>query len=308
MLWTTFEKLPNIAKLLICIGLLLLVMMIFKEAEKKQMAMEGFTQSESFLFKDGSDLYDSFYADIYDLLVYNEVKNDYEVGAIINETKPNTKSVILDIGAGTGHHVNALASKGMDVIGIDSSDAMVAKAKANYPNNKFKVADALDGSAFPSSSFTHILCLYFTLYYMQDKQQFFYNAFDWLMPGGTLIVHLVDQNNFDPIVPPGNPLYIVSPQKYAKKRITNSTVHFNNFIYSANFVLPPGKSKATFEEKFKFKDGKTRKQEHHLYMESITDIVNYAKSAGFIVQGQVDLLQCAYEYQYLYIFRKPASF
>ncbi len=41
---------------------------------------------------------------------------------------------------------------------------------------------------------------------------------------------------------------------------------------------------------------------------SITDIVNYAKSAGFIVQGQVDLLQCAYEYQYLYIFQKPASF
>jgi SAM-dependent methyltransferase len=308
MVFATFEKLPNIAKLLLCIGLLLLVMIVFKEAERKQWQMEGFTQTQNFIFKEGTDVYDSFYADIYDMLVYNEVKNDYEIGAIINDTKPNTRSVILDIGSGTGHHVNALASKDIDVIGIDTSEAMVAKAKSNYPNNKFKVADALDSSAFPASSFTHILCLYFTLYYMQDKQRFFYNAFDWLMPGGVLVVHLVDEHNFDPIIPTGNPLYIVSPQKYAKKRITNSTVHFNNFVYSAIFNLPPGKSKAVFEEKFKFKDGKTRKQEHILYMESIDDITNYAKSAGFIVQAQVDLLQCAYEHQYLFIFQKPASF
>ena len=43
---------------------------------------------------------------------------------------------------------------------------------------------------------------------------------DWLMPGGYLIVHLVDRESFDPILPPGNPLYVVSPQKYAKERIT----------------------------------------------------------------------------------------
>ena len=52
------------------------------------------------------------------------------------------------------------------------------------------------------------------------------------MPGGYLIVHLVDRESFDPILPPGNPLYVVSPQKYAKERITKTKVHFNDFIYS----------------------------------------------------------------------------
>jgi hypothetical protein len=41
-------------------------------------------------------------------------------------------------------------------------------------------------------------------------------------------------------------------------------------------------------------------------MESIDNIVNYAKDAGFLVQGKIDLVKCAYEYQYLYIFVKPS--
>lgn len=304
-LWNDFLNLPNLIKLLISVGILLIAMIVF---QNNNTTYEGFVQSDAFLFKTGSDIYDSFYADIYDLLVYNEVKNDYEVGEILNQTKPSGKSIVLDIGSGTGHHVAALASKNMDVIGIDSSEAMVAKAKENYPNYKFKVANALDGSTFPSGYFTHILCMYFTIYYMQDKRRFFDNAFNWLMPGGSLIVHLVDKHNFDPIVPPANPLYVVSPQKYAKKRITKSTINFNQFDYTANFDLPPGTSKAVFGEKFKFKDGKTRKQEHVLYMESVDDIVNYAKEAGFIILAKVDLVNCAYEYQYLYVFQKPASF
>ena len=40
-------------------------------------------------------------------------------------------------------------------------------------------------------------------------------------------------------------------------------------------------------------------------MESITDILNLAQNAGFIIQGQIDLVKCAYEYQYLFILQKP---
>jgi hypothetical protein len=129
---------------------------------------------------------------------------------------------------------------------------------------------------------------------------------EWLMPGGYLIIHLVDEHKFDPIVPPGNPLYIVSPQKYAKERITKTKVTFDKFIYTSNFDFNSDKSVATFNEKFKFNDGKIRKHEHTLYMESIDNIVNYAKDAGFLVQGKIDLVKCAYEYQYLYIFVKPS--
>jgi hypothetical protein len=57
----------------------------------------------------------------------------------------------------------------------------------------------------------------------------------WLMPGGHVIVHLVNRDKFDPILPPGNPLYVVSPQKYAKKRITHTKVKFHGFAYESEF-------------------------------------------------------------------------
>ena len=126
------------------------------------------------------------------------------------------------------------------------------------------------------------------------------------MPGGCLILHVVDRAKFDPILPPGNPLYIVSPQKYAKERITKTKVTFNEFVYNSNFSLDESNDKAVFEEKFKFNDGKVRKQEQVLYMEDSDDIVSMATDAGFVIQGRIDLVKCAYEHQFLYILVKPA--
>jgi hypothetical protein len=126
------------------------------------------------------------------------------------------------------------------------------------------------------------------------------------MPGGYLIVHLVDRDHFDPILPPGNPLLYVSPQRYAKERITSTKVKFTDFSYSADFKLDDKNDKALFVEKFKNdSDGKVRKNEHEMYMPDIQQIVDEAQLCGFIVESKADLLQCQYEYQYLYIFVKP---
>ena len=141
---------------------------------------------------------------------------------------------------------------------------------------------------------------------MQDKQLFFENCMKWLMPGGYLVVHLVDRDNFDPILPPGNPLLYVSPQKYAKKRITTTKVKFDKFAYSADFQIDNNKNEAKFTEKFKDDvDGKVRKNEHIMYMPTIDFIVNLAQQAGFILDSEIDLVNCQYEYQYLYVFIKP---
>ena len=126
------------------------------------------------------------------------------------------------------------------------------------------------------------------------------------MPGGYLIVHLVDRERFDPILPPGNPLMFVSPQRYAKKRITTTKVKFTDFSYSADFKLDTQSNIAKFVEKFKNdSDGKVRKHEHIMYMPDSQEIIDEALSSGFILEGKVDLLKCQYEYQYLYIFVKP---
>lgn len=304
-----YNKMSNFGKILLFIALLLVVVIFFKSITpmKEGMTDNVNTSTDKFLFKQGTAVYDDFYANIYDYLVFNRVKNEYEVGIIVNSTTPSSKSVIADIGCGTGHQVSELNSKNLEVIGIDISPSMIAKAKENYPDiqDKFKVGDGLNGNMFRADSLTHILSLYFTIYYMKDKMRFFYNCMDWLMPGGYLIVHLVDKYKFDPILPPGNPLYIVSPQKYAKERITSTKITFNDFVYNSNFKLEDNDT-ATFNEKFKFNDGKVRKQEQLLYMEDLPTIVNMAQDAGFIVHAKIDMVKCAYENQYLYIFIKPS--
>jgi len=295
-----YNKSSNWGKILFFILLLLLVIAIFKPLNKK----EGFEQREKFILKKENDLYDDFYADVYDELVYNKLKDEYEVGEIINKTDVTSQSIILDIGSGTGHHVAKLNEKGYNAIGVDKSESMVNQAQQNYPNYQFSQGDILDSSLFGANIFTHILSLYFTIYYMKDKNLFFQNCMKWLKPGGYLVVHLVDRDNFDPILPPGNPFLLVSPQKYAKERITNTKLIFNNMEYVSNFSL--NNDLATFEEKFKDKNtGKIRKNEHSLYMNPINDILTMAQNTGFIVHGKIDLMAIAYEYQYLYILVKP---
>jgi SAM-dependent methyltransferase len=298
-----YSKCSSWGKVMIFTILLLILIVAFKPFNTDK--YEGFEQNDKFLFKSGQDIYDDFYADIYDYLVFNNIKDEYEVGEIMNKTSASSQSKILDIGCGTGHHVAELSGRSIDVIGIDISQSMIKKAKANYPDYQFQVKDATKSQNFEPDTFTHILCMYFTIYYIQDKAVFFENCYNWLMPGGYLIVHLVDRKNFDPILPPGNPLLYVSPQKYAKDRITTTKVKFTDFAYNANFELDEKNNIAKFTEKFKNdKDGKVRKQEHIMYMPDLNEIVSEAQGVGFVLEGKVDLLQCQYEYQYLYIFTK----
>jgi SAM-dependent methyltransferase len=156
-----YEKLSTFGKILLFIGLLLVVIVFFKSIMP---ITEGMTSSKDFLFKQGDDVYDDFYANIYDYLVFSDIKNDYEVGTIINNTSPSSTSVIADIGCGTGHHTANLSEKNLKVIGVDISPSMIKKAKKNFPNANFQVGDALDNGLFKMQSLTHILCLYFTIY------------------------------------------------------------------------------------------------------------------------------------------------
>ncbi len=266
------------------------------------LSMEG----EKFISKDGLGVYDQFYASLYDDLLFDRVKNEYEVGEIINRTTPDERSLVLDIGAGTGQHVALFNEKGIEVMGIDISPDMVRVAEKNYPGLDFREGDAQQVSLFPGDSFTHITCMYFTLYYLPDKLKFFQNAFFWLRPGGYLIIHLVNRDEFDPILNVADPLNMVSAQKYAKKRITDSAVQFKGFKYKANFSLDKQSDQAYFDETFKDdKNDQVRKHSHTLYMPSQRDILNIAKSVGFVLQAKLDLVPVQYEYQYLYILYKP---
>ena len=290
-------------KTAIVMGIVLVILMI---VNKSAIYKEGFVQREKYILKQGTDIYDDFYSSIYDELVYDNVKNDFEVGEIRRLVKPTERSRVLDVGSGIGHHVNLLEKSGYKVEGVDKSSAMVKSAKKKYPSCKFKQGDVLESMLYPKNSFSTITCLYFTIYYINDKQLFLQNCYNWLMPGGYLVLHLVNRDKFDPILNSADPLHLVSAQKYAKKRITNSLVKFKDFQYKANFDLDKSKNLAEFDETFKDDtSGHVRQNKHKLHMETQKHILGIAKNLGFILQGKVDMVTTQYQYQYLYLLYKP---
>lgn len=298
-----YTKSSNWGKILFFVLLLLLVVAIFKPMQIQN--KEGFEQSETFLLKTNDNLYDNFYTSIYDELVFNGLKDDYEVGEIINKTGVSSQSTILDIGSGTGHHVAKLKERGFNAIGVDKSSDMVDKAKKNYPNCEFKKGDVNNPDLFNANTFTHILSLYFTIYYMKDKNLFFKNCMKWLKPGGHLIIHLVEPDNFDTILPGRASYHQMSPQRNSSERATQIRFAFKEMEYIANFLFNGDTKIGTFEEKFQnINTGKVRKNEHTLYMDSDEDILTLAQTNGFLVQGKIDLTSLA-QYQYLYILIKP---
>ena len=58
------------------------------------------------------------------------------------DIKPGER--VLDLGCGTGHLTNEIKNNGAEVIGIDASADMIAKAVKTYPGIDFRVADASD--------------------------------------------------------------------------------------------------------------------------------------------------------------------
>lgn len=297
----TLKRIPIMGIIALSLAILLLISMIAFTRKNK----EGFTQSESFIMKEGPEVFDNFYSSVYDALTYNQIKNDFEIGEIINITNPNSQSIILDIGSGTGHHVAKLLESGLRAIGIDHSPSMIAKSKDNYPFGNYRLGKAEDSMLFNPESVTHILCLGMTIYSIRDKRRFFQNCFNWLVPGGYLALHLVNRDRFNPELPIGNKHDIFSPQQFSTERIMETRAKFDDFEYKGQFEVFPN-DVARYKEIFIDDRSKAVRQNNHIYyMQPQKKILAETQDAGFIQIAQIDLLRTGYDYQYVYILQKP---
>jgi len=295
-----FKNISIFGKICVLFAIILIIMLLLKT--KVHENFESNKSVKKYTIKRNDNIYDKFYSDIYDELVYNYDKNQYEINALKSNCKLDSASVVLDVGSGTGRHCNLMEKVVKSCTGIDKSQYMINKSKLNTKKSKFVKGDVLVTMNFPKYSFSHITVFYFTLYYIKDKTQFFSNAYHWLKPGGYLIIHLVNKHKFDPIIPAGDPL-VLSAQNYVDKRITNTVVEFDKFKYKANFDLKNNKAK--LDEKFIYPDGTIRHNQHILWMEDQSTIIGLAKNAGFIVNGKIDLTECFYDKQFIYILQKP---
>jgi len=316
-LFNNFIKIIKKSTILEKVIMVLLIVLLYTVIYNIKHCKEGFSGKPELITKTNSEIFDDFYVDIYDNLVFNRKKNDFEIDNILDitksNTKPSSKPYILDIGCGTGHHVNNLQEKGANVIGIDKSSAMIKKARNNYPDLTFNACNAIDQMAYEDNTFTHITCLYFTIYYIKNKKQLLENCYKWLAPNGKLILHLVDINKFDHEI-------MVSPKIKSNnnERVTKNIVNFNNMDYKSEFksnksnksnksdksdkIIYPN---AIFKETFKMKDSNTvRINEHKLYMSTQKSILSLAKDIGFTLESQVEMDSVKYKNHYLYTLGK----
>lgn len=300
-------------RILLLLSLLLISLMIFRKTMPSISSKEGFTQNDKFVLKQNQDVYDTFYVELHDKMNLPHRRVPYELKTILETTQAEQdNSVFLDIGSGTGFVVNELQELGYSAFGVEKSAAMVLYSQTKYTNLPVKTADVENRMIFERGQFSHILCLYFTIYEFEFKQKlaFFKNCYHWLKPGGFMVIHLVDKTKYDKTIPAGKDIIFGSPQRYNDSLITDKLIDFNDFKYRAFYETVPNSSKVFVTESFiDSHSDNIRQNERVLYMDEIQEILNLATVVGFIIHGKFNIKEGIGGdiHQYLYFFERPNS-
>ena len=273
-------------------AIVLLVLLVILQYARKSVKFEGFQQKEAFSMQRGNDMYDEFYSEIYDKLYNTESRSEKEAVEIVKATQPDKESsVFLDIGCGTGCLVNALKRRGYNAIGVDKSKAMIetGKEKHKEAKNSIQPGDAMDPMLFERGVFSHILCMDRTVYEIEDKVAFFRNCKHWLQPGGFLILHLVEPDKFNPIIPLGQPRGHTSLETADGKRVTDTAIDFLDFKYNSKYDFSQLNKDGKVTQTEKFTDAassKVRQNEHTMYMTEQRTILEHSRYCGFVMHGE----------------------
>jgi SAM-dependent methyltransferase len=275
-------------EILVLLALIVLIILFYKKYVKKTTGQEGFHQQEKFILKENGETYDEFYGEIYDTLMVPEERINYEMDTILKTLQPDPNhSKILDIGSGTGVLVNYLKGKGYTAYGVDKSKSMVEISKERYPID-VKCANVEEAMAYDRSLFTHIFCMNFTIYEIENKLQMFKNCYYWLQHNSYLVLHLAEKDNFNPIIPGGKPAVLDSIEQLGETRVTTTIIDFVDFIYKSEYIPSTNDNIKQLIHKETFTDKSTqniRQNERVLKFDSYDEIINMTIRAGFIPKG-----------------------
>ncbi|HEY7630432.1 MAG TPA: methyltransferase domain-containing protein [Thermoleophilaceae bacterium] len=76
---------------------------------------------------------------------------------------------LLDVASGPGYVAARAAERGAEVVGVDMADAMLALARASYPEIEFRHADA-EALPFPDGSFDAVVANFLVLHLGRPEQ------------------------------------------------------------------------------------------------------------------------------------------
>lgn len=167
---------------------------------------------------------------------------------------------VLDLGCGNGRLFSVLKEKGIDYIGVDNSEGLIAEAKKKFPKTRFEIQDLLNLS-FSENTFDKIYCIA-TLHHIPSNE-----------------LRLKALEEMKRVLRPGGILILTVWNLWQRKTIWKSVIKNNllKLIGSAkmdfNDILVPWKDKT----------GKVLVQRYiHLFTKK--ELKKSAKKTGFLVK------------------------
>ncbi len=158
---------------------------------------------------------------------------------LVDVLQPQAGERILDLGCGTGHLTNIIASSGATIIGIDSSLEMIAQAKAAYPSIEFLVRNAAD--FFFDDSFDAIFSNA-VLHWVSEKEKAIDCMYRNLKRTGRLVIEMGGKRNVDNILTAFN----ASLAKHGFAQNANIVTNYFPSVDEYSFLLEKRGFKVTY--------------------------------------------------------------
>jgi ubiquinone/menaquinone biosynthesis C-methylase UbiE len=110
------------------------------------------------------------------------------LGAFVELIKGRTVGRVADVGCGPGRVAAFMAEHGLDVVGVDVSQAMLAVARTAHPHIKFVEGQA-DSLPIETGALARAVCWYSVIYTPPDRlADTFEELTRVLIPGGYLLL------------------------------------------------------------------------------------------------------------------------
>lgn len=203
------------------------------------------------------ELYQDYYkySDFYD--IFNKYRSyNRETRFILNVAK--NKKYLLDLGCGTGTHLNILENLGYKVTGIDKSENMVNLAKEKVKSDIFK-ADILDFKL--DEKYDAIISMHSVFNHLKSYDEFekaFSNALDHLNSKGVMIIDLDNRRSNEDIdiIVDGNKKHLecfYSDKYNIQIRTTTFKIGLKDFIFEHEYFIYDTKELDKIFHKYKIK-------------------------------------------------------
>ena len=168
-----------------------------------------------------NDLYDRTYSDLYDVIWMDYFRYADEIRNLGDFITPSFDVVaakegngdseggsrvpratrVVDVGCGTGIHVNMLreyavdAQVDLDITGFDVSTSQLARAATRNPATTFVQGSYLNHSALPAGHFDNVMCMYDACFYTPRLRDVLTSLARWVKPGGVVTLHGIDRSS-----------------------------------------------------------------------------------------------------------------